>query len=174
VLIKLSTVEGMFGPPLEMFHCGGTAIVFDVTGADEYIVSGRNALVVPRDNPQAVIETIHELRDAPAKLSALKGGALETASQWPSWERSSAEFALWVNAVMKEPATNRAELSVVIAAANEQYRDGVTLAHGKGGARSLAKAMLRYLASKSPQGLVETIKGVEYSLESMYGGTRVS
>ncbi|WP_220273720.1 hypothetical protein [Pseudomonas aeruginosa] len=31
ILVKLSTVEGMFGPPLEIFHCGGTAIVFDVT-----------------------------------------------------------------------------------------------------------------------------------------------
>jgi len=37
VLVKLSYVEGMFGPPLEMFHCGGTAIVYDVTGHDEYI-----------------------------------------------------------------------------------------------------------------------------------------
>ncbi|MCX8517401.1 MAG: glycosyl transferase family 1, partial [Rhodoferax sp.] len=40
ILVKLSTVEGMFGPPLEIFHCGGTAIVFDVTGYDEYIVDG--------------------------------------------------------------------------------------------------------------------------------------
>jgi len=39
VLVKLSYVEGMFGPPLEMFHCGGTAVVYDVTGYDEYIVN---------------------------------------------------------------------------------------------------------------------------------------
>src|SRR6266699_3944171 len=35
VLVKLSTVEGMFGPPLEMFHCGGTAVTSDVTGSEE-------------------------------------------------------------------------------------------------------------------------------------------
>jgi hypothetical protein len=44
-ILKLSLVESMFGPPLEMFHCGGTAIVYNVTGHDEYIVHGRNALV---------------------------------------------------------------------------------------------------------------------------------
>jgi hypothetical protein len=32
ILGKLSYVEGMFGPPLEMFHCGWTAIVYNVTG----------------------------------------------------------------------------------------------------------------------------------------------
>ncbi|MGA9869453.1 MAG: hypothetical protein WBQ75_23710, partial [Acetobacteraceae bacterium] len=43
VIVKLSYVEGMFGPPLEMFHCGGTAIVYAVTGHDEYIRHGVNA-----------------------------------------------------------------------------------------------------------------------------------
>jgi hypothetical protein len=42
VVVKLSYVEGMFGPPLEMFHCGGTAIVYNVTGHDEYIIHDRN------------------------------------------------------------------------------------------------------------------------------------
>ncbi|MFN7093828.1 MAG: glycosyltransferase, partial [Burkholderiales bacterium] len=42
VIVKLSYVEGMFGPPLEMFHCGGTAIVYNVTGHEEYIVNEHN------------------------------------------------------------------------------------------------------------------------------------
>lgn len=45
VIVKLSYVEGMFGPPLEMFHCGGTAITYNVTGHDEYIVNGVNGLI---------------------------------------------------------------------------------------------------------------------------------
>jgi glycosyltransferase involved in cell wall biosynthesis len=48
LLVKLSYVEGMFGPPLEMFHCGGTALVYDVTGHDEYIRHQQNSIVVPR------------------------------------------------------------------------------------------------------------------------------
>lgn len=43
LLLKLSYVEGMFGPPLEIFHCGGTALVYDVTGHDEYIVHNQNS-----------------------------------------------------------------------------------------------------------------------------------
>ncbi len=57
VLLKLSKVEGMFGPPLEMFHCGGTAITYDVTGSEEYLVSGRNSLVVPMDDEKAVADS---------------------------------------------------------------------------------------------------------------------
>ena len=49
VIVKLSYVEGMFGPPLEMFHCGGTSIVYDVTGHDEYIVHGKNGLVAKKN-----------------------------------------------------------------------------------------------------------------------------
>ena len=40
VLLKLSQVEGMYGPPLEMFHCGGTVVTYDVTGHEEYVVDG--------------------------------------------------------------------------------------------------------------------------------------
>lgn len=58
VIVKLSYIEGMFGPPLEMFHCGGTAIVYDVTGHDEYIVHEKNALVVKTDDDKQVINYI--------------------------------------------------------------------------------------------------------------------
>jgi hypothetical protein len=38
VQVKTPVAEGMFGPPLEGFHCGLPAIVTPVTGAEEYIV----------------------------------------------------------------------------------------------------------------------------------------
>jgi O-antigen biosynthesis protein len=47
ILLKLSSVEGVFGPPLEMMACGGVCIVSDVKGHDEYIHHEHNALVVP-------------------------------------------------------------------------------------------------------------------------------
>ena len=92
VIIKLSYVEGMFGPPLEMFHCGGTAIVYDVTGHEEYIRHGENALVLRKDDEEGVIQAINSLKDNPALLSRLKRGALETSARWPDWQRSSARF----------------------------------------------------------------------------------
>jgi len=92
VLVKLSTVEGMFGPPLEMFHCGGTAIVYDVTGYDEYIVHEQNALVVKTGNDEQVGVYLGELKNDKEMLDRLKKGAAETASSWPDWPASSAAF----------------------------------------------------------------------------------
>lgn len=92
VLVKLSYVEGMFGPPLEIFHCGGTAIVYDVTGYDEYIVSNYNSIVVKTDDEGGVVESIKSLKNDPELLNKLKLGALETASKWPSWDAASKTF----------------------------------------------------------------------------------
>jgi glycosyltransferase involved in cell wall biosynthesis len=92
VILKLSLVEGMFGPPLEMFHCGGTAIVYNVTGHDEYIVHGRNALVAERHDEAAVVRFIRQLKDFPPFLEALKANARDTAAQWPDWPAATAQF----------------------------------------------------------------------------------
>lgn len=93
VLLKLSYVEGMFGPPLEMFHCGGTAVVFDVTGADEYMEDGRNSFIVKRDDNEAVISCLQRLRQDPDLLMRLKQGAIATAAVWPGWESAATQFA---------------------------------------------------------------------------------
>ena len=92
LILKLSLVEGMFGPPLEMFHCGGTAIVYNVTGHDEYIVHGRNALLAERHDEAAVVRFIRQLKDFPLFLEALKANAIDTAAQWPDWPASTAQF----------------------------------------------------------------------------------
>ncbi|WP_322906575.1 glycosyltransferase family 4 protein [Paenibacillus campi] len=91
VVVKLSYVEGMFGPPLEMFHCGGTSITYDVTGHDEYIVNNENGVVVPKDKDDQVIRAINMFKDT-EKLNAFKQQALSTAEKWPSWEQASQMF----------------------------------------------------------------------------------
>jgi len=92
VLVKTSRVEGMFGPPLEMFACGGTAIVLPVTGYDEYIVDEHNALVGRWDDPYSVARLVDRLAVDKEKLLQLQSLAEETARNWPSWEEASAEF----------------------------------------------------------------------------------
>jgi len=104
VLLKLTYVEGMFGPPLEMFHCGGTAIVYDVTGVDEYIVHNRNSLVVKRDDEPSVVRCLNNLKSEPETLDRLKAGARETAKNWPDWEVSTQNFE---HALMKFKADTR-------------------------------------------------------------------
>ncbi|MEG7408106.1 glycosyltransferase family 4 protein [Serratia marcescens] len=93
VLVKLSTVEGMFGPPLEIYHTGGTSISYDVTGYDEYIEHNVNGLVSFSRQNQEIIEFINRLKDNPNELAQLKANALATAEKWPDWENSSKEFA---------------------------------------------------------------------------------
>lgn len=92
LLLKLSYVEGMFGPPLEMFHCGGTALVYDVTGHDEYIVHDQNAYVVSKDDEAQVVRLLRHLKSNPMELERLKKGAIATAAAWPDWGVCSDQF----------------------------------------------------------------------------------
>lgn len=92
ILVKLSYVEGMFGPPLEMFHCGGTAIVYDVTGHDEYIRHGENSLVVQRDDELQVVDWLRKLKGDSRLLQTLQVGARQTALEWPDWDVAANEF----------------------------------------------------------------------------------
>lgn len=92
VIVKLSYVEGMFGPPLEEFHCGGTCIVYDVTGHDEYIKHNYNGYVVKTDDDDKVVEYINKLCSDKKELNRLKKNAITTANKWPSWSDSSKEF----------------------------------------------------------------------------------
>lgn len=92
VLVKLSYVEGMFGPPLEMFHCGGTAIVYNVTGHDEYIKDGKNGIVLKKDDEEGVIQWLQRLKGDRELLAALQAGARKTAEEWWDWEAAAATF----------------------------------------------------------------------------------
>jgi hypothetical protein len=75
-----------------MFHCGGTAIAYEVTGHDEYIRDGENAYVVKRDDEDRVVELLTKLRKDPGELQRLKTGALQTAHSWPDWRDASMRF----------------------------------------------------------------------------------
>lgn len=100
VLLKLSEIEGMYGPPLEMFHCGGTAVTFDVTGYSEYVKDGANSLVAPMGDHEAVRTHLRSLLNDAALLSQLKLGALDTARRWPSIADTREDFARTVLSLM--------------------------------------------------------------------------
>jgi len=85
VLVKLSAVEGFFGPPLEMMACGGTAVVTRVTGYDEYIVDGENALTVEIGDYQQARRHLQRLIHDRNLLALLKENALKTARQF-QWD----------------------------------------------------------------------------------------
>jgi hypothetical protein len=92
VLVKMSRVEGMFGPPLEAFHVGTTAIVSRVTGYDEYVQNGINSIVVEIDDFDSMGQSILELAYDHALLQELECGALSTAKFWPDTDQSGRSF----------------------------------------------------------------------------------
>jgi hypothetical protein len=168
VLLKLSTVEGMFGPPLEMFHCGGTAVVFDVTGHDEYIVDNENSRVVSTNDLDGVVKTIRTLLNDRSELARLKAGALRTAQAWPQWEDASAKFSDWIRDCLQGPVVNRDECAAVIAKAWSDYdRDEkLRLAQTR---QSVSRMRLRALAGKLPGSWTRRLKQLEAVSEVLVG-----
>ncbi len=104
VVLKLSRVEGMFGPPLEGMHCGATCVVTAVTGAEEYVEHGRNGLVVDWDDPRGTSRALDLLARDRALLHSLRLGALATARSWPSWEQAGTMMAAALREVARRPA----------------------------------------------------------------------
>ena len=86
VLVKASNAEGMFGPPLEMFATGGTAVAWHVQGAEEYMSHRYNALFAPLNSWSKLAEAVLELNDSSKLVRDLQGHALATAEAWPSWD----------------------------------------------------------------------------------------
>ncbi len=173
ILIKLSTVEGMFGPPLEIFHCGGTALVFDVSGHDEYIRHNENAVVVPAGNTRRVVEELRALLRDRTRLEALKDGAKKTAAEWPAWPVSSQQFAGWVAAISVGPETDAQQLKAISESAFAEYvRDEqARLAAMKQGFS--LRGLLRKLARRAPRRVVRAVKSFEHAGEVLFGGQRV-
>ena len=87
ILVKLSRVEGFFGPPMEMMACGGAVIVGKVTGYDEYIEDDKNALVVDATDVAQATNAIRRLIDDKALRERLIQAGMTTARQW-QWESS--------------------------------------------------------------------------------------
>jgi glycosyltransferase involved in cell wall biosynthesis len=93
VVLKLSRVEGMFGPPLEAFHLGATCVVSAVTGHDEYVEHGENGLVVEWDDVRGTSRALDLLARDRMLLHRLRWGALATARGWPSWDQQATVMA---------------------------------------------------------------------------------
>lgn len=107
VLVKLSVVEGMFGPPLEMFKCGGTAIVFDIPGHEEYMVHRVNSLIAPLYDFEQVRKYIDLLMNNRMLLESLKINAQQTANKWRTWSEASADFMVTIEEILVAKVSNK-------------------------------------------------------------------
>jgi glycosyltransferase involved in cell wall biosynthesis len=104
VVLKLSRVEGMAGPPLEGFHRGATCVTTPVTGHDEYVADGRNALLTSFDDERGTSRLLDLLARDRRLLHELRVSALRTARSWPSTEQSTAMFLLALRRIVAAPS----------------------------------------------------------------------
>jgi glycosyltransferase involved in cell wall biosynthesis len=104
VVLKLARVEGMAGPPLEGFHRGATCITTPVTGHDEYVADGRNALLTSYDDERGTSRLLDLLARDRRLLHELRMSALRTARAWPSTEQSTAMFLLALRRIAAGPS----------------------------------------------------------------------
>jgi O-antigen biosynthesis protein len=116
VLVKLSRVEGMAAPPLEAFHRGATVVTTPVTGHDEYVVDGRNALLTSWDDVRGTARLLDLLAADRRLLHELRIGAWRTARSWPSTEQSTAMFALALRRIAAAPSPDPTGAAVGMAA----------------------------------------------------------
>jgi glycosyltransferase involved in cell wall biosynthesis len=103
VVLKLSCVEGMFGPPLEGFHRGATCVVTPVTGHEEYVEHGRNGLITDWEDLRGTARQLDLLARDRELLRRLRSNALQTARAWPSWDQTSPLMAAALLAIQREP-----------------------------------------------------------------------
>lgn len=87
IILKLTKVEGVFGPPLEMMACGGVPVVARVTGYDEYIKDGYNALVTDFSDIKKTQKILKELMTNQKLYNYLKSNSQETVKSM-NWDRS--------------------------------------------------------------------------------------
>jgi O-antigen biosynthesis protein len=107
VLLKLSLVEGFGLPPLEMFCCGGTAVLYDVSGYRDFVRHGVNALVCNPYDESEVVDSLRRLQRDSALLNILRSNAVDTGTSWPDWAAASERFTACLDEITAGPAFRR-------------------------------------------------------------------
>lgn len=102
ILLKLSRVEGFFGPPMEMMACGGVSVVGKVTGYDEYIVNESNALVVEPEDIEAARAAVERLINDTTLRNRLIESGRRTADEW-RWDSSIDELERYYEEILSKP-----------------------------------------------------------------------
>ncbi len=103
VVLKLSRIEGMFGPPLEGFHRGATCVVTPVTGHEEFVEHGWNGLVTEWDDPARHGAAARCAGARPALPPLPPHQRACDGRSWPSWEQSSTFMAAALRGIARSP-----------------------------------------------------------------------
>jgi glycosyltransferase involved in cell wall biosynthesis len=91
IFILPSVVEGMPAPPLEAMRCGNAVVVTDNGGSNQYIINGKNGIVVPNMDSLAIARNAKILISDNEKRIELAKRGYETASSY-SYDAMYREF----------------------------------------------------------------------------------
>ena len=91
IFILPSIVEGMPAPPLEAMRCGNAVVVTDNGGSNQYIINGKNGIVVPNKDSLAIARKVKILISDNEKRVELAKSGYETASSY-SYDAMYREF----------------------------------------------------------------------------------
>ena len=91
IFILPSVIEGMPAPPLEAMRCGNAVVVTDNGGSNQYIINGKNGIVVPNMDSIAIAREVKVLISDDKKRVELAKSGYETASLY-SYEAMYSEF----------------------------------------------------------------------------------
>jgi len=103
VLLKMSRVEGFFGPPMEAMACGCAVVVAKCTGYDEYIEHNKNALVVETGDIAGATSAVKTLFENVRLRNKLIQNGLETVKQW-TWDKTLNSLELIMQTEKNEKA----------------------------------------------------------------------
>lgn len=96
IFIKMSRIEGFFGPPLEAMACDCVPVVGKVSGWDEYIKDEYNALAVDLKDVESAKRAVQRLLESKELRGKLLENGKATVEQW-SWKRSFERMELLIS-----------------------------------------------------------------------------
>ncbi|MDD3985373.1 MAG: glycosyltransferase family 4 protein [Methanobacterium sp.] len=86
LFVFASHIEGYGLPPLEAMACGTPVITTDCKGVRDFVVHGKNALIVPAKEPEAIAQSVINMYNNPDLADKLKEEGILTAQKF-TWER---------------------------------------------------------------------------------------
>jgi glycosyltransferase involved in cell wall biosynthesis len=115
VLLKMSHVEGMYGPPLEAFSYGTTCITSSVTGHEEFVEHRGNGLVVNISDYFGASQWLQKINSNRNLLENLNRRALETSKKWPDEATIAKKLVSAVEKIRRSNATYQTLASYTLA-----------------------------------------------------------
>jgi glycosyltransferase involved in cell wall biosynthesis len=86
LFVFASHIEGYGLPPLEAMACGTPVVTTDCRGVKDFVIDGKNAILVPPKQPDIIAESIIKLYNDPELTEKLKQNGLETSKNF-TWKR---------------------------------------------------------------------------------------